>query len=255
MTARLLTVIGEFDVDAQMGLSRAVLEKLGFEDGVTGRVDLSAHPFSTSFSPHDLRITTRVRTDEWYQGLAGTIHEFGHSLYEGQVRDSGLPVDAALSMGTHESQSIFWERHVGLSRPFFSLLGPMLRDHLGVSGSDDELHAACNAIGAGPIRVEADELAYPLHVILRYEIERQVIEGAMTVDEIPEAWDRRMQGELPLPSHRACVSTRRRVESCCLPLALWVRDVGGGSAGQRRGLHAGSPTPPLFPSLPPSHLP
>eukprot|EP01052_Picozoa_sp_SAG31_P013833 SAG31_NODE_843_length_11551_cov_6.757772_9_plen_500_part_00 len=196
-TRRTAPLRGEFPVQEQLALTKTVLSAVGFEHGQTGRVDLSAHPFSTSFSPHDLRITTRLRPDEWYQGLAGTMHEFGHSLYEGQLADSGLPVDAALSMGVHESQSLFWERHIGLSRPFFSFLGPLLRKHLpaiaAAGFSDDELHVACNAVSAGLIRVEADELAYPLHVILRYDIERKVVAGQLDVEDVPTIWNAQMQ--------------------------------------------------------------
>ena len=92
-------------------------------------------------------------------------------------------------MGTHESQSLFWERHVGLSRPFWSFAGPLVRSHLGVEASDSELYAAVNAVKPSLIRVEADEVTYPLHVIIRTSIERAVVNGDLSVSDIPSAWN------------------------------------------------------------------
>ena len=102
-------------------------------------------------------------------------------------------MDRAVSMGVHESQSLFWERHIGLSRPFWTWAGPQVRERLGVEADDDALYAACNALQRPSlIRVEADELQYPLHVILRFEIERGVLNGEVSVDDIPAVWDKRM---------------------------------------------------------------
>jgi len=107
---------GSFGTEAQVALNTQIVRDLGFEQG---RIDVSVHPFTTSFSPADVRITSRFRADEWYQGLAGSIHEAGHAMYESALGRTGMPVDTALSMGVHESQSLFWERHVGLSRAFW----------------------------------------------------------------------------------------------------------------------------------------
>ena len=96
------TEAASFPIAAQEKLSKEVVGAMGFPKG--RRVDVSVHPFTTSFGPADVRITSRFREDEWYQGLAGSVHECGHALYESQLRDSALPLDAALSMGTHESQ-------------------------------------------------------------------------------------------------------------------------------------------------------
>lgn len=177
-----------FPAETQAALSRSIVEALGL-DLSGGRLDLSVHPFSTSFGPRDVRITTRFAEDEWYQGLAGSMHEAGHSMYEAGLRDTALPVDTALSMGVHESQSLFWERHVGLSRPFWSFAGPRVRASLGLGASDDELYEAVNAVRRSLIRVEADELTYPMHVIVRYEIERDLVRGAIGVDAVPARWD------------------------------------------------------------------
>jgi len=198
-----------FPLRAQEALNRAVVEAMGF-DFCTGRVDVSVHPFTTSFGPNDVRITSRFSEQEWYQGLAGSVHECGHALYESQLRDTALPVDRALSMGVHESQSLFWERHVGLSRAFWTWCGPLVRRHLfalppassegggtatepqprGVVDSvkDEALFGAVNRVSRGLIRVEADELTYPMHVILRYRLEREILEGKLSTSELPGAW-------------------------------------------------------------------
>lgn len=181
-----------YPAEAQAALSRGIVEALGLDLGA-GRLDLSVHPFSTSFGPKDVRITTRFAEDEWYQGLAGSMHEAGHSMYEAGLRDTALPVDTALSMGVHESQSLFWERHVGLSRPFWTFAGPRVREALGIDASDDALYEAVNAVSRSNIRVEADELTYPMHVILRFGIERDLMRGALDVDGVPAAWDAGMR--------------------------------------------------------------
>ena len=124
---------------------------------------MSVHPFTTSFSSADVRITSRFSDSEWYQGLAGTIHEAGHALYESNLDPDPKPVNAALSMGAHESQSLFWERHVGLSRSFWDWCGPKVRHLLDVDATDEQIFEAVNAVSPSLIRVEADELTYPLH--------------------------------------------------------------------------------------------
>jgi carboxypeptidase Taq len=150
---------------------------------------VSVHPFTTSFGSADVRITSRFSDKEWYQGLAGTIHEGGHAMYEQNLGSSGLEIDEFLSMGTHESQSLFWERHVGLSRPFWNYATPLLQKAFGeFSFSSEEVYGAVNAVTPSLIRVEADELTYPLHVILRYQLERDVVEGRLDVSDIPQRW-------------------------------------------------------------------
>mmetsp|Transcript_26298 Transcript_26298/g.72593 ORF Transcript_26298/g.72593 Transcript_26298/m.72593 type:complete len:583 (+) Transcript_26298:66-1814(+) len=185
---------GDFPIDQQKEMNRKLVTALGFDED-KGRIDVSVHPFTLSISPSDVRITSRFRTDEWYQGLAGTIHEGGHALYEQNLGSSALKLDSALSMGMHESQSLFWERHVGLSKPFWSFATPILKEHLPEleKYSSDELYGAVNAVSRSLIRVEADELTYPLHVILRYLIERDVIEGKLAVKDIPAQWNKLMK--------------------------------------------------------------
>ena len=183
----------KFPIEQQKELSRRLVTAIGFNETI-GRIDVSVHPFTTSFSPNDVRITSRFRDDEWYQGLAGTIHEGGHAIYEQQLPSSALSIDTALSMGTHESQSLFWERHVGLSKSFWKWATPQLQELFdNFEYSADEVYGAVNAVSRSLIRVEADELTYPLHVILRYNIEKDVIQGNLKVTDIPSRWNQEMK--------------------------------------------------------------
>ena len=204
---------GLFPIPAQQEASRTIVTALGF-DNSRGRVDVSVHPFTMTLSRHDVRITSRFNEKEWYQGLMGTIHEGGHAMYEQNLlSDSDLSIDTPLSMGVHESQSLFWERHIGKSREFYTWAQPILKksfhttDYKGEEEggqcqggggefdySAEELYAAVNAVDfTNLIRVDADELTYPLHVILRYNIERDVIAGKLNVDDIPARWNKDME--------------------------------------------------------------
>uniref|UniRef100_A0A8J9X971 Carboxypeptidase n=1 Tax=Phaeodactylum tricornutum TaxID=2850 RepID=A0A8J9X971_PHATR len=184
---------GNFAIASQEALSKSIVTTaMGF-NVEKGRIDVSVHPFTTSFSPADVRITSRFSDTEWYQGLAGSMHEAGHALYEQNLPDTSLPIDTALSMGCHESQSLFWERHVGLSKAFWKYATPLLKEHLRVDVTPEEVYAAVNVVAPTLIRVEADELTYPLHVILRYRIERQVVQGTLAVEDIPSAWNAAMK--------------------------------------------------------------
>ena len=118
---------GNFSVDKQKELSHSIVTAMGFDEE-HGRIDVSVHPFTTSFSPADVRITSRFSDKEWYQGLAGSVHEAGHAMYEQNLAESGTSIDTFLSMGCHESQSLFWERHVSLSKPFWQWAAPQLKE-------------------------------------------------------------------------------------------------------------------------------
>lgn len=190
---------GTFDVDGQKNLSREIVTSLGF-DQTHGRIDVSVHPFTTSFSPADVRITSRFSDKEWYQGLAGSVHEAGHAMYEQNVGDSNTEVDSFLSMGCHESQSLFWERHIGLSKPFWKWATPLLKKHLELAKEQDwtpeQVYGAVNTVSPGFIRVEADELTYPLHVILRYQLEKDILKGDLDISELPFKWNKGMKDML-----------------------------------------------------------
>jgi Zn-dependent M32 family carboxypeptidase len=125
-----------------------------------------------------------------YQGLAGSIHEGGHAIYEQNLVSSALSIDSAFTMGTHESQSLFWERHIGLSKSFWKFATPLLHEIFDdYDYSSEEVYGAVNAASKSLIRVEADELTYPLHVILRYNIEKDVFSGNLAVSDINKRWN------------------------------------------------------------------
>jgi carboxypeptidase Taq len=178
------------------------MEALGF-DFEHGRLDVSHHPFCGGV-PTDVRMTTRYDTGEFLTSLMGIIHETGHGLYE-----QGLPkewshfaVGKARGMAIHESQSLFMEKQVGRSAEFWEWAMPLVREHLGedaIAGWDiDDLLAHVHEVKTGLIRVDADEATYPLHVILRFEIEKGLIEGTIAPGDVPEAWHARMSEYLGL---------------------------------------------------------
>jgi Zn-dependent M32 family carboxypeptidase len=193
---------GTFDPDAQAALCREIAVQMGF-DLERGRLDVSVHPFTGGAGPSDVRMTTRFKANDLTEGLTGAIHETGHALYE-QGRPGGahegLPVSEALSMGVHESRSLLWERMVALSRPFASFLLPRLRaafPQLPADKSADDLYAALNKVSMRSlIRVEADEVNYPLHVILRYELESALLRGDISVAQLPALWNAKMEAYL-----------------------------------------------------------
>ncbi len=182
----------EFPVAGQDAFGRALMASLGF-DTRRGRLDLSVHPFTTSLGPDDVRITTRYFPDNMLSGLFSIIHETGHALYEmgfdPAFRDSSL-ADGA-SMGIHESQSRLWENVIGRSLPFWEGRYPELAQRFphqlaGVTAAD--FYRAVNEVRPSLIRVDADEVTYSLHVILRFELEKKLFSGALAVEDLPEAW-------------------------------------------------------------------
>jgi carboxypeptidase Taq len=186
--------VGPFPVASQRALCESVMRRLGF-DFEAGRLDVSTHPFCGGV-PEDVRITTRYREEEFAQSLMGTIHETGHARYEqGRPRELlAQPVSQARSMGLHESQSLSFEMQLARSRGFVGLLAPMIAQHFGPQPAfdADNLYRFFTRIRPGFIRVEADEVTYPAHVILRYEIERPLIEGEIEPEDIPALWDAKM---------------------------------------------------------------
>lgn len=172
-----------------------VLATLGFEDGAW-RLDTTVHPFCTSFSIRDIRLTTRYH-DTGFESLWSTMHEAGHGLYAHGIARSleRTPLAHAPSLGLNESQSRTWENLVGRSRPFWSYWYEPLQATFPAELGDVDLDAfvaATNRAEPGLIRVEADETTYSLHIILRFDLERQLIEGALDPKDLPEAWNARM---------------------------------------------------------------
>jgi carboxypeptidase Taq len=188
---------GEFAVAAQKKLGSDVLSTMGF-DWKAGRLDESPHPFCTGFSPQDVRITTRYSVQDFTVALFGIIHEGGHALYEQGLDPSlyGLPICEAISLGIHESQSRLWENHVGRSRAFwrfwFSRLKRTFPGELDET-SPEKLLRSVNLVESSPIRVTADEVTYGLHIILRFELEKALLNGDLEVDALPDEWNSRME--------------------------------------------------------------
>ena len=188
---------GSFPVDGQRALVRDVVDLMGFDDSAW-RIDDTVHPFASRIGVGDIRIT--VRWDEQYfpMGLYGAMHECGHGLYEAGLPPSlrRSPLGAVESLGLHESQSRLWENMVGRGRAFANVLAPLLSetgvDRLAGVGADD-LYRAVNQVKPSFIRVEADEATYGLHIILRFELEQALIDGTLTVRDLPEAWNARVQ--------------------------------------------------------------
>jgi len=190
---------GTYAEEAQREFVETALEELGF-DWERGRLDTSTHPF-TSGTQFDARITTRFQPEDPLDALGSTIHEFGHASYAlGLPREAyGTPLGESRDLSVHESQSRFWENHVGRSRAFWDLFAPELRDHLGVEVAPQACYEAANEVyDDNPIRVEADELTYHMHILVRFEIERDLIRGDLEVSEIPAVWNEKMDEYLGL---------------------------------------------------------
>jgi carboxypeptidase Taq len=183
--------VGPFPVERQRWLCDRVMRLLGF-DFEAGRLDVSTHPFCGGV-PEDVRMTTRFDPDGFLGSLMGTVHETGHGRYEQNLpRDwLGQPLAQARSMALHESQSLSFEMQIGGHPGFARLLAPLLREAFGDQDAfePDNLHRLITRVQPGLIRVDADELTYPAHVILRYEIERPLVEGEIEPEDIPALWD------------------------------------------------------------------
>jgi len=184
----------------QLAFGRSVIERFGY-DFERGRQDKTHHPFMTKFSLGDVRITTRVRDDDLTDALFSTMHEAGHALYEQGIdrRLEGTPLGGGTSAGVHESQSRTWENLVGRSREFWEFFHPRLQaafpEQLG-RVSLDALYRAVNKVQRSLIRTDADEVTYNLHVMLRFDLELELLEGKLAVKELPEAWHARYQADL-----------------------------------------------------------
>lgn len=184
---------GPFDVEAQRTLSRHVLDRMGFDEA-EWRLDPTVHPFCSSLAVGDIRLTTRYGDTDLHS-LFSSMHEFGHGVYENGV-DRALertPLASGASMAIHESQSRLWENLVGRSLPFWRWAYPATQEAF-PSLADVELERfvrAVNRVQPSLIRVDADETTYGMHIILRFELERELLDGSLALDELPEAWNAR----------------------------------------------------------------
>ena len=208
---------GPFPTAKQAELGKQVMQLLGF-DFNRGRQDVSVHPFCGGV-PSDVRITTRYDEADFTQSLMGIIHETGHARYEqGLPLDRlALPVGQARSMGIHESQSLFFEMQMARHPAFMARLSPLVSQTFGAQAalSSDNLARLYTRVEPGFIRVDADEVTYPTHVMLRYEVEQKLIEGALEAEDIPELWDLRMTEYLGL-------STRNNYRNGCMQDIHWT---------------------------------
>lgn len=191
---------GPFPIDLQREIGVETMARLGF-DFNGGRLDVSAHPFCGGV-PEDVRITTRYDENELLSALLGVVHETGHARYEQNLPRSwpGQPVALARSTAIHESQSLFFEMQLGRSEAFLKQLLPSVVQRFGdqPAFSESNFVAWNQRVKPGYIRVDADEVSYPAHVVLRYEIERALINGEIEVDDIPALWDEKMRNWLGL---------------------------------------------------------
>jgi carboxypeptidase Taq len=183
---------GDYPIEAQKAFNLEVCRAIGF-DLEAGRLDTTAHPFCSRLAPYDTRLTTRYDPHDFTNSFFGVLHETGHGLYEqGLPQDRhGLPSGTAVSLGIHESQSRLWENQVGRSRAFWEHWLPRAQHYFPslASWTPEAITRAVNQAERSFIRVEADEVTYDLHIMLRFDIERRLFEHQLTVDDIPEAWN------------------------------------------------------------------
>jgi carboxypeptidase Taq len=193
-----------FPVDRQEAFGKQAATAIGF-DFAAGRIDVTAHPFCTTLGPRDCRITTRYHEDFFPAAFFGTLHESGHGIYEQGLPPEkyGLPTGEAISLGVHESQSRMWENLVGRSKSFWKHFYPEAQKHFpqtlgGVSL--DDFYFAVNDVRPSLIRIEADEATYNLHILIRFELEQDLLDGKLPAADAPEAWRDKYQKYLGVSS-------------------------------------------------------
>lgn len=187
----------DFNVDDQARFSRELMKRLGF-DTRRGRLDISAHPFTSTLGSDDVRITTRYLPRQVQSGIFSTIHESGHAFYEMDFPEEirGTCLAEGASMGIHESQSRLWENVIGRGRPFWEGMFPLLRSFFPSAlarVTAEQFYRAVNLVEPSLVRIEADEVSYSLHIILRFELERELLSGSLDPAELPGAWRKKMR--------------------------------------------------------------
>jgi carboxypeptidase Taq len=186
----------KYDIQRVDELNHDILNLLQY-DMKRFRMDVSTHPFTESMGLNDVRITTRYEGTDFKKSIFSTIHEAGHALYNLQCDQSlsVTPIEGGSSLALHESQSRLWENIVGRSLPFVQLIAPLIRKQVSFANqaTDDELYLYFNNVKADYIRVDADEVSYNLHIAIRYEIEKKIFGDELSVSEIPEFWNDRME--------------------------------------------------------------
>lgn len=182
-----------FPKEGQKAACLEILQQLDY-DFEAGRLDETVHPFMIGLNRGDIRVTTKYDEHDFRSALLGTVHECGHALYEQNIMPEldGLPLSTGTSMGIHESQSLFFENFVGRNKNFWSHNFEMLKKHSPKQFENVSLEMFLRAINAAQpslIRIEADELTYPLHIMIRYEIEKELFNGNLQVEDLPKVWN------------------------------------------------------------------
>jgi carboxypeptidase Taq len=205
------SISGTFDVEKQMALGRKLLAALPMESHYS-RLDLSVHPFSIAMHPHDSRMTTRITPDGCLSNLFSILHEAGHAMYEMglPVEHWGTPLGETISLSIHESQSRWWETLIGRSRGFWEFFYPHVREMFSSFQQIpfDDFYRGMHKITSSFIRVEADEVTYSLHIILRFELEYALISGDLAVADLPHVWREKMRellGIVPPTDREGCL--------------------------------------------------
>ena len=223
---------GRFDEAAQLAFSLDVAGRLGY-DLQRGRLDKTAHPFATRFNSGDVRITTRVREDDLGDALFSTVHEAGHAMYEQGVSAAldGTPLGSGVSAGVHESQSRLWENVVGRGRAFWEHFYPALQRRFPDPFQAVPLNTfyrAINKVERSLVRTDADEVTYNLHVMMRFDLELDLLEGRLQVKDLPDAWRARMKDDLGVepPDDR---------DGCLQDVHWYYGTIGGGFQGYTIG--------------------
>lgn len=185
----------KYDKAKMKVLNDKVLKYLWEDYGKNFRLDESSHPFTTSFSKFDTRITTWYHNTDFARSLLAVVHEFGHALYDLQCADElqMTPIEGGSSLVIHESQSRYWENHIGRSKEFITRFKKDFDNVLGKSFSTNEYYAYFNKVRPSLLRVEADEVTYHFHIMLRFEIEKEMIEGKIKTKDIKEVWNNKMK--------------------------------------------------------------
>lgn len=198
--------------EQQKALCQRLLEAIGF-DFEAGRLDDAPHPFCSGSNPGDVRLTNRYLVNDWTSAIFSALHEGGHGLYEQGINSqfAGTVLGGGVSLGIHESQSRLWENLIGRSQSFVTFLMPLFQEQLpeAITGIDAKaFYRAINIVEPSFIRVEADEVTYNLHIVLRYQLEKALIEGSLAVEDLPEAWGAGMNkllGIRPATDSESCL--------------------------------------------------
>jgi carboxypeptidase Taq len=221
-----------FAVDRQIALGTRAVEKIGYDDKENGRVDLTVHPFTTRFGLKDVRITTRVSERDFSYCFFSMLHEAGHGIYDQGLpeRLDRQPAGITSSSGLHESQSRLWENLVGRSLQFWKYFMPVAQEffpaQLG-NVTPEEMYRAVNRVRPSFIRTQADEVTYNLHIMLRFELEKELLLGRLAVKDLREAWNARMQEYLGIIPETDVAGVLQDVH--------WSMGVGGGFQGYTLG--------------------